>query len=115
MLASPVVRDFTSLHMVNYTSANAIAEFVRKVGPERATVDVVASQLRILGIIGDGELRPVSRLALTVMIQTLVAIDAYEAAEDALAEAAARQRPEPVPVALEDTTLEPVDGPLDAW
>lgn len=99
------------------TAPPAVAAFVRKVGPERAVLDVVASQLKILGFIDDVDLHPAERLALTVFIGTLSAIDTYEVAELAIAEAAvaAERRTVPARLPVDETTLEPVDGPMETW
>ncbi|PZU23933.1 MAG: hypothetical protein DI589_06660 [Shinella sp.] len=98
------------------TAAPAMAELVRKIGPERATIEVVASQLKIMGSIDDVDLHPAVRMAITVFLQALVAIEAFEATERALAEAKwAKTMVERKPLLIEDTTLEPVSGPLDTW
>jgi len=98
------------------TAAPAMAELVRKIGTERATLEVVASQLKILGIIDDVDLHQAVRMAITVFLQALVAIEAFEATERALAEAAwAKTVDERKPLPIEDTTLEPVSDPLDTW
>lgn len=98
------------------TAAPAMAELVRKIGPERATIEVVASQLKILGTIDDVDLHPAVRMAITVFLQALVAIEAFEATERAQAEAKwANAGAERKPLPIEDTTLEPVSGPLDTW
>lgn len=99
------------------TAAPAMAELVRKIGTERATLEVVASQLKILGYIDDVDLHPAVRMAITVFLQVLVAIEAFEAEGFRALQDAARAKTmaERKPLPIEDTTLEPVSGPLETW
>lgn len=90
--------------------------FVRKIG-ERATADVVGQQLRILRHRESAELSASEAVAVSAFIDVLRALDGLardeQAAIDKAEAAKARVAPEPLPIG--ETTMEPVDGPMDTW
>ncbi|MCJ7993232.1 hypothetical protein J5N58_01295 [Rhizobium cremeum] len=93
-----------------------MAAFVRKIG-ERATADVMGQQLRILKHRESAELSRSEAVAVTAFIHVLRALDGMardeQAAIDKAEAAKARVAPEPLPIG--ETTMEPVDGPMDTW
>lgn len=96
-------------------ATNAIAELVRKIGRDRATPAVVGQQLKILHLIDDAELSAAEPLVVKVFIDTLAAIDAFDQAEAKRLEQLAAKPVEHPPMPIDETTLEPVDGPMETW
>lgn len=92
-----------------------IAEFVRKIGRQRATPNVIGQQLRILGLHPTGELTPLEALIVKSFVTTLCDLDEFDREEEARRLAAANVPPVPVPLPIEDTTFEPADVPYATW
>lgn len=93
------------------------ARCLREIGHVRATVDVVATQLRLAGHLPSGRVDGPQRVLLEIFLFTLAAIDGHAKAvaeERARAEAEANRTP-PTPVPIEDTTLEMVDDTMATW
>ncbi len=90
--------------------------FVRKIG-ERATADVMGQQLRILKHRESAELSRSEAVAVTAFIHVLRALDGLARDEQAAIDRAeaARTRIAPAPLPIGETTMEPVDGPMDTW
>jgi hypothetical protein len=89
-------------------------DFVRRIG-ERATPEVMAQQLLIRRLRDTTELTTPQRMALEIFG---IVARAFHKREDELeAELARRIRPvEPAPpMPIDETTLEPVDGPMETW
>ncbi|CDZ67648.1 Hypothetical protein NGAL_HAMBI2605_59290 [Neorhizobium galegae bv. orientalis] len=91
-----------------------LAAFVRKIGG-RATPEVLAQQLVILKHRQTAELSRPEQIALKVFGSVLMELDQFAAEEKARFEAAKAPKAQPVPIPIEDTTMEPVDGPMDTW
>lgn len=94
---------------------NAIADFIRKLGRDRATPAVVAQQMKILGHWDDGETDPVEDLVIGIFSHTLTEIDAFEKAEAARIEARMAEKPEPYKVPIDETSMEAVDDAMATW
>lgn len=93
------------------------ARCLREIGHVRATVDVVATQLRLAGRLPSGRIDGPQRVLLEIFLFTLAAIDGHA---KAVAEAKAREEEEanrqpPAPVPIEDTTMEMVDDTMATW
>lgn len=93
-----------------------MAAFVRKIG-ERATADVVGQQLKILKHRERPELSHSEAVAVSAFIHVLRELDGLAADEQAAIDkvAAVKGRAEPEPLPIAETTMEPVDGPMDTW
>lgn len=93
------------------------AKLLRKIGHVRATVDVVASQLKLTGHLSEPTIAGPQRVVLECFLFTLASLDGFakSQAERLAREKAEAERQPPPPVPIEDTTLETVDGPMDTW
>ena len=93
------------------------ARFLREVGHARATVDVVATQLKITGHLPTGRVDGPQRVLLEIFLFTLAAIDGHAkaVAEEKARAAAEASRVAPAPVPIEDTTMEMVDDTMATW
>ena len=106
--------DLLTISGTGYLEA---ARCLREIGHVRATVDVVATQLRLAGHLPSGRVDGPQRVLLEIFLFTLAAIDGHA---KAVAEAKARQEDEanrtaPAPVPIEDTTMEMVDDTMATW
>lgn len=93
------------------------AACLREIGHARATVDVVATHLRLKGHLAEAKIDGPQRVLLEIFLFTLSALEGFargEADRRAESEAASRRRP-PAPVPLDETTLEPVDEPFATY
>lgn len=95
-------------------ATNSMAALIRNIGRDRATAPVLGQQLKIDGVLANGELTPVQTLIAKVFAATIAEIEAFDAAE------LERNQPdsepeERAPVPIEDTTLEAVDDPMATW
>jgi len=99
------------LHWQEPAAAELVA-FTRRLRSE-ATPQILAQHLVITRHWPSNEISWAAEIALKSFISTLVSFDDMLAAEEARKRAA--DMPAPAPVPIEDTTLEPSDGPLDTW
>ena len=88
-----------------------IVAFIRKLGRERVSADVVIEQFKILGRRGAGEIEPLERLMMKTFVTMLLDLDDFHREE--AARRASTPPPAPFKVPIEDTTLELVDGVFD--
>lgn len=93
------------------------AKLLREIGHARATVDVVATQLKLAGLRKSGHAKGAVRVELEVLLFTLATLDGFEKAE---AERLAREKEEAErqpapPLRVDDTTLETVDDAMATW
>jgi len=94
---------------------NAMAELVRKIGKERATPEVCAQQLKILGMLDHPELSEAETLIVQTFVNIVAGVDAYDKAVAERRAAADRQPEERKPIPIEDTTMETVDDAMATW
>jgi len=89
---------------------------IRQIG-DRATPAVLGQQLFLKGHRDNGTLEPLETVVLDIFSHVLRRLDAHQALilETARKAAADLAKPAPVPVPIEDTTLEPIDGAFDTW
>ncbi|ATN34755.1 hypothetical protein ACO34A_13190 [Rhizobium sp. ACO-34A] len=101
---------------VNIAMLMDMAAFARRIG-ERATADVVGQQLKILKHRERADLSAPEAAGVSAFVHVLRALDGLAAAERAAIDKAealkARVEPDPLPIG--ETTMEPVDGPMDTW
>lgn len=93
------------------------ARYLREVGHARANVDVVATQLFITGHRDTRTVSGAERVALEVFLFTLASLDGFakaEATRRAREAEEANRKPAPA-VPIDETTMEPVDGPMATW
>lgn len=92
-----------------------MAELIRKIGA-RATPEVLVQQLIIKKHRPQGPMRRPEALAIRTFASVLMDLDAYAAELKAEAEkVTAAEAAPPKPLPIEDTTMEPADGPLETW
>lgn len=93
------------------------ANFMRQIGHARATVEVVATQLRLSGHRDDRPVTGAERVALEVFLFTLASLDGFAKAEaDRRAREEEEKNRKPAPkTPIDETTMEPVDGPMATW
>lgn len=102
---------------LNESSFAEAARYLREVGHARATVDVVATQLAISGHRDSKAVSGAERVALEIFLFTLASLDGFARAEAdrrAREEEEKNRRPAPA-VPIDETTMEPVDGPMATW
>lgn len=95
-------------------AADDLAELIRKIGPA-ATPEVLAQHLRLKKHCEPDAPGPLELATLKIFMTVLTEIDAFRKAAAKAAEEAMREAKTPAPLPIDETTLEPVDGPFDTW
>lgn len=110
-----ILYDFMS-RLLTPQALDDLAALIRQIG-DRATPGVLGQQLFLKGHRDNGTLTPMETLVLDIFCHVLRRLDAHAALIDELARKAAAElnKLPPVPVPIEDTTLEPIDGAFDTW
>ena len=91
-----------------------LALFIRKIG-HRATPQVLGQQLRILKYRESPNLSKSETIAVSAFAHVLMEFDEFARSEAEKIAAAANMPPQPAPLPVEETTMEPVDDPFDTW
>lgn len=99
---------------VTSAAATELVELVRKIG-DHATPEVMAHQLVIGKHRQSPELTVPEMIALKAFASVLRDLDACADGIKARREAEAAETPTPRRVPIDETNMEPVDGPMDTW
>jgi len=95
-------------------AAKVATALLRQIG-ERATADVIAQELYLKGHRESGQLDPIERLVIVLFVSTLRHIEDFKLTMKRLYEEqeAEKNKPAPRKIPLEDTMLEPSEGPME--